>query len=168
MEFNLADSTGDWWEGNAWDLTNPNWSLEVGMPWPGLSVPAGESWTQVWEMDNLKIIMGSDIEPHDPVAWPDNGDGTVGTLISQAEAEVTLGWMAGGDPNTAREYPVNPDTVGYYIYLSLGGEDAPTCICWIMLSRSHAEDPATDPCNEYGLDPLRVVDKCTTGRSSRR
>ena len=33
VEFNLADSTGDWWKAMP-GLTNPNWSLEVGMPWP--------------------------------------------------------------------------------------------------------------------------------------
>jgi len=151
VEFNLADFTKNWWQGTDWDLTQSRWSLEVGMPWPGLSVPAGESWTQVWEMDNLKIIMGSDIEPHDPVVLPDNDDGTVGTLISQAETEVTLGWMAGGDPNTAREYPVNPDTLGYYIYLSLGGEDDPNLYPLDYVEQVHAEDPyETDPYNEYG------------------
>lgn len=57
VELNLADSTGNWWQGNAWDLTNPNWSLELSMPWPGVSVAGGESFTQVWETDNLQIEM---------------------------------------------------------------------------------------------------------------
>lgn len=57
VKFNLAEYTKDWWEGTEWDLTNPAWSIEIGMPWPGLPVAVGESWTQVWEMDNLKITM---------------------------------------------------------------------------------------------------------------
>ncbi|HRS72857.1 MAG TPA: PEP-CTERM sorting domain-containing protein, partial [Anaerohalosphaeraceae bacterium] len=47
----------NWWQGAAWNLTNPSWSLEVGMPWPGISTPTGTSFTQIWEMDNLKITM---------------------------------------------------------------------------------------------------------------
>lgn len=56
-EFNLADYVNDWWQGSAWNLTTPNWSVEVGMPWPGTSVAAGTSFTQVWEMDNLQVSM---------------------------------------------------------------------------------------------------------------
>jgi hypothetical protein len=57
VEINMADYVNDWWQGTAWDLTNPNWSMEIGMPWPGESVAAGESFTQVWETDNLQISM---------------------------------------------------------------------------------------------------------------
>jgi len=56
-EFNLANWANNWWQGAAWNLTNPSWSLEVGMPWPGISTPNGTSFTQIWEMDNLKITM---------------------------------------------------------------------------------------------------------------
>ena len=151
VKFNLAEFTKNWWQGTNWDLTNSRWSLEVGMPWPGLSVAAGQSWAQVWEMDNLKIIMGSDTEPHDPEVLPVNGDGSVGTLISQAEAEVTLGWMAGGDPNTAREYPVNPDVLGHYIFVSAGGAEATELFLKDYVPQVHAEDPyETDPYNMYG------------------
>ena len=58
VEYNLADLTGNWWNGTAWDLTAATWSLEVGGPgWPGAAVPAGESIDQIWFMDNLKVTM---------------------------------------------------------------------------------------------------------------
>lgn len=57
VEFNMADYTGGWWEGTEWDLTQSTWSIEVGMPWPGVSVADGVSFTQVWEMDNLQVSM---------------------------------------------------------------------------------------------------------------
>jgi hypothetical protein len=56
---NLADLTAGWWAGTAWDMTVPDWQIEVGgPPWPGITVPAGTpAWDQVWLMDNLKITM---------------------------------------------------------------------------------------------------------------
>lgn len=54
-EFNLANWVNNWWQGTEWDLLQSTWSMEVGMPWPGVSVPDGTSFTQVWEMDNLQI-----------------------------------------------------------------------------------------------------------------
>jgi hypothetical protein len=59
---NLADLTVGWWAGQAWDMTVPDWQIEVGgPPWPGVSVPAGTpAWDQVWLMDNLKITMISE------------------------------------------------------------------------------------------------------------
>lgn len=57
IEYNLADWANNWWQGDAWDMTNTNWSIELGMPWPGESVDAGVSFTQVWETDNLQIDM---------------------------------------------------------------------------------------------------------------
>lgn len=56
-EFNLADYVNDWWEGADWDLMQSTWSIEVGMPWPGVSVADGVSFTQVWEMDNLQVAI---------------------------------------------------------------------------------------------------------------
>jgi hypothetical protein len=55
----LSDLSVGWWQGTAWNLTNPNWSMEIGgPPWPGTSVPAGTpAWDQVWTFDNLKISM---------------------------------------------------------------------------------------------------------------
>jgi hypothetical protein len=53
VEYNLADLNVNWWQGQDWVLTKPRWSLEVGMPWPGLAPT--EAFNQVWLMDNLKI-----------------------------------------------------------------------------------------------------------------
>lgn len=57
VEYNLAALPVGWWQGQSWDLTQSTWSMEVGMPWPGVSVADGVSFTQVWEMDNLQISM---------------------------------------------------------------------------------------------------------------
>ncbi len=58
VKYNLADLATGWWEGSNWDMTNPTWSYEIGgSPYPGTPVPAGESWTQVLLVDNLKITM---------------------------------------------------------------------------------------------------------------
>jgi len=55
---NLSELTIDWWQGTSWNLTNPNWSIEIGgPPWPGSPVEPGQSWTQLWQFDNLKITM---------------------------------------------------------------------------------------------------------------
>ncbi len=55
---NLADLSVGWWNGTAWDMTATDWQLEVGGPgWPGVPVEPGESWTQIWLMDNLEITM---------------------------------------------------------------------------------------------------------------
>jgi hypothetical protein len=56
---NLADLSVGWWQGQAWDMTNPAWSIEVGgPPYPGTSVPTGTpAFDQIWLMDNLKITM---------------------------------------------------------------------------------------------------------------
>ncbi len=160
VEFNLADYTGDWWEASEWDLTNPNWSLEVGGPgWPGTSFPNGTSFTQIWEMDYLKITMGSDAEPHDPVVLPDNGDGTVGTLISQSQAQVTLGWMAGGDPNIVTDYPVNPAILGHYVYLSSDEDEEPQLLDYVPQVHDEVDPYLTDPYNEYG--PVTVSQSMT-------
>jgi hypothetical protein len=53
VEYNLSELTAGWWQGQDWVLTRPRWSLEVGMPWPGLAPT--EAFNQVWLMDNLKI-----------------------------------------------------------------------------------------------------------------
>ncbi len=58
LEFNLSQLNLGWWQGTAWNLTNPNWSLEIGgPPWPGLPVSPGQAWEQVWLMDNVKITL---------------------------------------------------------------------------------------------------------------
>lgn len=156
VEINLADLAVNWWEGQDWDLTNPMWSLEFGgPPYPGISVAAGDIWNQLWFFDNLKITMGSETEPYDPLVTPENDDGSVGTLLlpSQTEAEVTLHFKAGGDPNTLREppYPVNPDILGHYIYLSNGGATDPNLYLLDYVEQVHDPDPyLTDPNIVYG------------------
>lgn len=58
VEKNLSQLTVGWWQGTGWVLTNPNWSIEVGgPPWPGTAVNPGESWNQIWQMDNLRITL---------------------------------------------------------------------------------------------------------------
>jgi hypothetical protein len=61
VEANLGDlvrNNKGWWQGKNWDLTNTEWSIEVGgPPWPGWEVMPGDAWTQVWIFDNLKITM---------------------------------------------------------------------------------------------------------------
>jgi len=55
----LSELPAAWWAGTAWDMTVPDWQIELGGPgWPGMEVPAGTpAWDQVWVMDNLKITM---------------------------------------------------------------------------------------------------------------
>lgn len=152
VKFNLSEATKNWWQGTNWDLTNPTWSLEFGGPeWPGMAVAPGQSWTQTFLLDNIKITMGPDLGPHDPTYVPLNEDGTVGSLMG-SYARFKLAWMAGGDPNMAREYPVNPDIRGYYIYLSRGvASDDPNIHLLDYKPQVHNEDPyLTDPYNEYG------------------
>lgn len=152
VEFNLADWTNNWWEASEWDLTNPNWSLEIGMPYPGTSVAAGVAFTQIWEMDNLKIIMGSDTAPYEP--QPVDGEPQAGTAINLTQADVTLGWNGGGDPNIVTDYPVNPAILGYYVYHSNGEDDVLQMQDYVL--QVHDADPyLTDPYNEYG--PLALT-----------
>jgi len=146
VKFNLAELTRTWWQGANWDMTRPQWSLEVGMPWPGQT--AAQGWTQIFLIDNIKITMGNPIEAYDPVVLPDNGDGTVGTLLSQTQAEVTLAFKAGSDPNMARNYPVNPDILGHYIYV---GPSSGTLQLLDYVPHVHNPDPyQTNPNVTYG------------------
>jgi hypothetical protein len=68
VSVNLADLAAGWWAGTDWDMTAPDWQIEVGGPaWPGVAVPAGTpAWDQIWLMDNLKITMA---EPGPKIAW---------------------------------------------------------------------------------------------------
>ena len=91
---NLADLSVNWWEGQAWNMTNPSWSIEVGgPPYPGTSIPADTpEWDQIWLMDNLIITMGE--EPPSPAAElatepvPDDG-------AFHADTWVSLSWRPG-------------------------------------------------------------------------
>ena len=143
----LSEATGNWWQGSEWNLTNTRWSLEVGMP--GLQVPAGTSWTQVWEMDDLVIFQGEEIlsSPHDPT--PEDGEPRAGEWVNPTQANVTLGWMAGADP--AGDYPVDPAIHGYYIYLLAEEPNMVGVLPYDYTIQAHDEDPSlTDPSNEYG------------------
>ncbi len=153
VKFKLSEATGNWWQGTAWNLTNTRWSLEVGMP--GLAVAAGSSWTQVWEMDDLKILLGSEEVPHDPV--PADGEPLAGEEIDLNEANVTLGWMAGGDPDFVTAYPVDPAILGFYVNLSNGiAGDEPNMYLMDYVPQVHNADPnLTDPYNEYGPIALK-------------
>ena len=158
VEFNLADWANNWWQGADWDLTQSTWALEVGPPWPGTSVPAGESMTGVWLMDNFKITMGGDTDIRDPLVLPDNGDGTSGTLQpNNADVVVTFNFKASGDPNSQHEppYPVNPDIAGHYIYLSNGSDTDPNVYLLDYEPFTHNPDPyLTDPNVFYGPHTL--------------
>lgn len=76
---NLGDMTRTWWNGANWDsLRESDWTLEIGMPWPGESVADGVSFDQVLLIDNLIITMGE--EPPSPATQlatrpsPQDGD----------------------------------------------------------------------------------------------
>ncbi len=89
--------------------------------------------------------------PYDPAVLPENPEGSVGVLISNEEAEVTLTWKAGKDPDPERGYPVNPDILGHFILLSTGASSDPNVYLYDYVPQVHAEDPyETDPNNTYG------------------
>lgn len=58
-----------------------------------------------------------------PNPTPLNATGSVGTLVSNTEVELTLNWDAGPDPNELRGLPFNPDILTHYVTLSAGGVD---------------------------------------------
>ncbi|HEU19424.1 MAG TPA: hypothetical protein ENO00_08640, partial [Deltaproteobacteria bacterium] len=75
-----------------------------------------------------RIVIKEDVRmggPYNPQVLPENPEGSVGVLINNEQAEVTLSWMAGEDPDEERGYPVNPDILGHYIFRSNGnpGDD---------------------------------------------
>jgi hypothetical protein len=124
---NLADLTAGWWAGTAWDMTVPDWQIEVGgPPWPGITVPAGTpAWDQVWLMDNLKITMIS--EPVGPSteglvayyalegdALDSSGNGLDGTLeVIGSGNDATF--VAGAVGMAIDLLPINNGTEGTYV-----------------------------------------------------
>ena len=145
VEFNLADYDGDWWNGAGWDLLKPTWDIEVGFPVQ--AVAEGASWTQVFLVDNLKILMGAVTEPFDPTYDPTNDDGTVGDLVLK-KAKFKLKWKAGGDPNYTAGYRVNPNIKGHYVYLSTGNPADPNINYLTYVAQVQNADPnLTDPNN---------------------
>ncbi|MEN6309156.1 MAG: LamG-like jellyroll fold domain-containing protein [Anaerohalosphaeraceae bacterium] len=150
VKHNLGNTTGrsNWWQGTGWDMTNPTWSYEINMP--DTAVAGGSSFSQVYIIDNLKITMGADTNPYDPMVTPDNGNGTVGTPVNNnTQAEVTFNFKAGGDPNFLRNYPVNPAILGHYIYVSKVND--PNLYLLDYVEQVHNADPMlTSPDNTYG------------------
>jgi len=156
VKWQLSEHTSNWWQGTNWDLTAPNWSYEINMP--DTAVATGATFTQKILIDNFRIVLGSDQEPYDPVVLPENVGGTSGTLMENEEVEVTLGWMAGADPDINRAYPVNPDIFGHYIMFSTGAPSDPNLYYYDFVEQvfNTTTPEETDPYNEFGplyLDP---------------
>jgi len=133
---NLADLTAGWWAGTAWDMTVPDWQIEVGgPPWPGITVPAGTpAWDQVWLMDNLKITMSV---PGPKIAWVSewNADANTGIPYDQ-------GWI---DLLTAQGYTVDANTAGNYTEISEGEKATLESADLIIVSRNtNSGNYATD------------------------
>lgn len=83
-----------------------------------------------------------------PDPQPLNPTGSVGTLISNSEVELTLNWDAGPDPNELTGYPFNPAILTHYVWLSAGGEEADP-ILYLEATVPQAGG-ATGPGNSYG------------------
>jgi len=98
----------------------------------------------------LNLIMGElDNLPHDPT--PEDGEPTAGVVYDMNTADVTLGWMAGIDPNPETGYLVDPAIHGYYIYLLAEEPNMVGVLPYDYTIQAHDEDPSlTDPSNEYG------------------
>lgn len=92
-------------------------------------------------------FLGANLGAYDPDPTPFNGDGSVGTL-NGSQADVTLNFKAGKDPNSVREYPVNPEIVTHYVRI---GTDAEALAVHGFVDQVHNADPSlTDPANAYG------------------
>jgi len=103
----------------------------------------------------LKLILGQDDDklPYDPT--PEDGEPTAGEVFDLNTADVTLGWMAGIDPNPETGYLVDPAIHGYYIYLRAEEPNMVGVDPYDYTIQAHDDDPAvTDPSNEYG--PIRL------------
>lgn len=82
---------------------------------------------------------------YDPDPRPVNDDGSVGTLNVSNQAELTLNFKAGRDPNEVNSYPVNPAILKHYVWL---GTAADSLAHAGTLDQVHNADPAlTDPAN---------------------
>ena len=92
----------------------------------------------------------SPVMPHEPVVLPENVDGSSGILqTNNADVEVTFTFKAAMDPNQV--YPVNPDILGHYIYLSNGSDTDPNLYLLDYIAQVHNPDPyLTDPNVLYG------------------
>ncbi len=156
VEFKLSELNLGWWQGTTWNLANPNWSIEIGgPPWPGWAVQPGEAWTQVWQMDNLKITMATDVPPPPPptvnlikarpglrifaqnaqAIWNMEGFGTVDDQQS---------WV-GATPSAPRKYSItftSFDTVDGFVFQSqfvpVNYMNTPPHVPWVVWSGSNA------------------------------
>jgi hypothetical protein len=89
----------------------------------------------------------SNASPYGPDPSPLNEDGSVGNLVG-SDAQVTLNFKAGADPNSETGYPVNPDVVTHYVRIGTNPESLPV---HGSVTQVHNTDPnLTDPNNAYG------------------
>lgn len=156
VEFNLSELNLSWWQGTSWNPANPYWSIEIGgPPWPGWAVQPGEEWTQVWQMDNLRITMATNVPPPPPPSvnlikaepglrifaqnaeaiWNMEGFGTVDDHQS---------WV-GATPSQPRRYSVtfgSFDTVDGFVFqaqfVPVNYMNTPPHVPWVVWSGSNA------------------------------
>ena len=99
---------------------------------------------------------------YDPNPLPLNTDGTVGTLNGSNEAELTLEFKAAKDPNGVTAYPVNPEVLRHYVFLSISGSD-PNLQYVGYVDQVHDADPnLTDPVNTYPASGVLTLDQGAT------
>jgi len=72
---------------------------------------------------NAAAITTGNKQPHDPLVTPEwEGIGTVGSLqANNTDVEVTFAYKASADPN--EDYPMNPEVIGHYLFLTVDGSD---------------------------------------------
>ncbi|MCE5187557.1 MAG: sigma-70 family RNA polymerase sigma factor [Planctomycetaceae bacterium] len=80
----------------------------------------------------------------DPNVQPANPNGTVGTLISDTQVEITLNWNAGIDPNLTRGLPFNPDILTHYVWV--GAEGQP-----MTMAAAVPQVSETNPANSHSI-----------------
>jgi hypothetical protein len=97
--------------------------------------------------DEVTVAVVNATAASDPDPQPVNIDGTVGALVG-TDAQVTLNFKAGRDPNSTTAYPVYPEIVTHYVWI---GTDSGTLTLDGSVNQVHNADPnLTDPANAYG------------------
>jgi hypothetical protein len=101
-------------------------------------------------LDAFKFFLSPE-GAYDPVVTPQNPDGSVGVLISQTQAELTLNFKAAPDPNTLNNppFPVHLKVRGHYIYLS-GANDTNLSLLDFVPQVHHPDPYQTNPNVSYG------------------
>lgn len=81
--------------------------------------------------------------PYDPMAIPQNDDGTVGTvdMADLKVKDVDLTFKAGKDPNAVRGLLVNPDIEGFYVYFQKNAPTDPNLYYIDWLDKGSQTDP---------------------------